>query len=206
MATPLVAAPRTADTDDAVARDVKHLLARGDAAAARRKFGELVERTQRRASRVAYLYLHDAAEADEAVQDAYVKVFTHIAGYREEVPFRAWFTRILINGCLDRLKTRHRRDRWMVALPDHAAAGGAEAQRVSLASSPERMLLRRERGRQVRAAIEHLPARQRDVVLLTHFDDRPTREVSEILGLKESTVRVHLFRALRRLRTLLPPS
>ena len=69
---------------------------------------------QRRASRIAYQYLRDAAEADEAVQDAFVKVFSHIASYREAWPFEVWFTRILINGCLDRRKARARRDRWFV--------------------------------------------------------------------------------------------
>ena len=55
-----------------------------------------------------------SAEADEAVQDAFVKVFSHIGSYREAWPFEVWFTRILINGCLDRRKARRRRDRWFV--------------------------------------------------------------------------------------------
>ena len=82
---------------------------------ARERFGELVAIHQRRASRIAYQYLRDAAEADEAVQDAFVKVFSHITSYREAWPFEVWFTRILINGCLDRRKARARRDRWFVA-------------------------------------------------------------------------------------------
>ena len=79
---------------------------------ARERFGGLVAIHQRRALRIAYQYLRDAAEADEAVQDAFVKVFAHIGSYREAWPFEVWFTRILINGCLDRRKARARRERW----------------------------------------------------------------------------------------------
>ena len=79
---------------------------------ARERFAELVAIHQRRALRIAYQYLRDAADADEAVQDAFVKVFSHIGSYREAWPFEVWFTRILINGCLDRRKARLRRDRW----------------------------------------------------------------------------------------------
>ena len=73
---------------------------------------------QRRALRIAYQYLRDAADADEAVQDAFVKVFSHIGSYREAWPFEVWFTRILINGCLDRRKARARRERWFAPADD----------------------------------------------------------------------------------------
>ena len=82
------------------------------------RFEGLVVAHQRRALRIAFQYLRDAAEADEAVQDAFVKVFSHIGSYREAWPFEVWFTRILINGCLDRRKARVRRDRWIVPADD----------------------------------------------------------------------------------------
>ena len=75
-------------------------------------------RHQRRASRIAFHYLRDGAEADEAVQDAFVKAYSHLASFREELPFEVWFTRILINGCLDRIKARTRRERWLVSAPE----------------------------------------------------------------------------------------
>src|SRR5262245_40589507 len=84
--------------DTRVAIEVRTLVEQGEMDQARDRFGELVTLHQRRASRIAYQYLRDAAEADEAVQDAFVKVFTHITSYREAWPFEVWFTRILING------------------------------------------------------------------------------------------------------------
>src|SRR6185295_4504602 len=91
---------------------------------ARERFAELVMRHQRRAVRIAFHYLREAADSDEAVQDAFVKAYTHFGTFREELPFEIWFTRILINGCLDRLKARRRRERWIASPP--VDAYGAE--------------------------------------------------------------------------------
>src|SRR3712207_4128742 len=103
--------------DSAVAGEVKALVLAGDRDAARERFGALVASQQRRAVRLAYQYLRDAHDADEAVQDAFVKVFTHITTYREDLPFEVWFTRILVNGCLDMRKSRARRLRWALPMP-----------------------------------------------------------------------------------------
>jgi RNA polymerase sigma-70 factor (ECF subfamily) len=70
-------------------------------------------------------------------------------------------------------------------------------------SSPEESLLRRERRAQIGAAVGKLPERQRTIFLLCHLEGCSSKEVGTITGLNESTVRVHLFRAVRRLRSLL---
>jgi RNA polymerase sigma-70 factor (ECF subfamily) len=69
--------------------------------------------------------------------------------------------------------------------------------------SPEQALLGRERRQQIAAALAKLPERQRSVFVLSHVEGRTSREVSALTGLNESTVRVHLFRAIRKLRGLL---
>lgn len=206
---PALAAGREADA--AAASAVKALQAAGQQAGARERYGELVARHQRRAGRIAYHYLRDAAETDEAVQDAFVKAYQHLATFREELPFDVWFTRILINGCLDRIKARTRRERWLVpmaarsgATPDGPAPGRDLTERVAAVGlSPEESLLGRERRRAIAAALSRLPERQRSVFVLSHVEGRTSKEVSALTGLNESTVRVHLFRAIRKLRALL---
>jgi RNA polymerase sigma-70 factor (ECF subfamily) len=188
-----------------VAVDVKALQAVGRLDEARERFSELIGRHQRRAARIAYHYLRDAADGDEAVQDAFVKAYTHLGTFREDLPFEVWFTRILINGCLDRLKARKRRERWIA--PPVTDAYGTERDPAeylpSRAPSPEEQVLSGERRRQLAGALAQLPARQRLIFMLSHYEGRTSREVSSMTGLNESTVRVHLFRAIRRLRTLL---
>ncbi|HUL72321.1 MAG TPA: sigma-70 family RNA polymerase sigma factor [Vicinamibacterales bacterium] len=188
-----------------MAVDVKALQAAGRLDAARERFAELVTRHQRRAARIAFHYLRDAADADEAVQDAFVKAYMHLGTFREELPFEVWFTRILINGCLDRLKARRRRERW-IAPPLVDSAGNERDAGEYLPArgpSPEDQVLADERRAQLNAALAKLPERQRLVFVLSHFEGRSSREVSAMTGLNESTVRVHLFRAIRRLRALL---
>jgi RNA polymerase sigma-70 factor (ECF subfamily) len=194
--------PAVLSEDSRVAIEIRGLVDAGDMEQARVRFGELVAFHQRRASRIAFQYLRDAAEADEAVQDAFVKVFGHITSYRETWPFEVWFTKILINGCLDRRKARMRRDRWFVS----GEISSADEARVSVGSvegDPERQLLARERRAKIAAAIDRLEGRQRTVFMLCHYGDCTPREVSAMTGLNESTVRVHLFRAARKLRGLL---
>jgi RNA polymerase sigma-70 factor (ECF subfamily) len=197
--------PATPVSDDTrLAVEIRELVERGQTDKAREQFSELVVAHQRRALRIAYQYLRDAADADEAVQDAFVKVFSHIGSYREAWPFEVWFTRILINGCLDRRKARARRERWFVPARE---AGSADDLRFEGGKSgeldPEARLLARERRARLAAAIDRLDGRQRTVFMLCHYGDCTPREVSVITGLNESTVRVHLFRAARKLRGLL---
>jgi RNA polymerase sigma-70 factor (ECF subfamily) len=195
----------TREVDARVAGEVKALHAAGRLDEARERYADIVSRYQRRGVRIAFHYLRDAADADEAVQDAFVKAYTHIGTFREELPFEVWFTRILINGCLDRLKARRRRDRWMA--PPALDAQGHERDPAdylpSRGPSPEEQVLAEERRQQLGHALAQLPERQRLVFMLSHFDGRTSREVSAMTGLNESTVRVHLFRAIRRLRGLL---
>ena len=211
---PALVAAREADA--AAASAVKAMQAAGDLEDARQRYAELVARHQRRAARIAYHYLRDSAEADEAVQDAFVKAYQHLASFREELPFDVWFTRILINGCLDRIKARTRRERWLLPMSGKtgrsAATGASDAapadrdltERVPAGGlSPEQALLGRERRREIANALAKLPERQRSVFVLSHVEGRTSREVSVLTGLNESTVRVHLFRAIRKLRTLL---
>ena len=189
------------EADTQLAADVKALLARGDNAAACERFGEVVERHQRRAARIAYHYLRDAGDVDDAVQDAFLKAFVHLPSFREELFFELWFTRIVVNCCLDRLKVRNRRRRWLVPVGDDDRARAER--RPATEPSPETVLLRRERRAELETAIDRLPARQRSVVILSHFEGYSTREVARMLNLNEATVRVHLFRAMHSLRRLL---
>lgn len=194
------------EADAAAASAVKAMQAGGNHAGARERYAELVSRHQRRASRIAFHYMREAAEADDAVQEAFMKAYSHLSSFREELPFEVWFTRILINGCLDRLKARKRRQRWLVAMPDDPGGRDFAERTASHGPSPEDLLVASERRRALAKALARLPERQRSIFMLSHYEGCTSREVGALTGLNESTVRVHLFRAIRRLRTLLGDS
>lgn len=200
LATPSSAEPEP-QAETALAGKVKRLLAAGQQEAAAHQFGGIVDLQQRRATRIAYYYLREPAEVDDVVQDVFLKAFLHLPSFREDLFFELWFTRILVNACLDRLKSRKRRARWLIPMGsrEHVPANAPP----SPAPSPEQELLSKERRSLLEAAIARLPRRQKTAVILSHLEGHPAREVSAIMGLSESTVRVHLFRAVRNLRGLL---
>ena len=186
-----------------MAAEVKALMLAGDRDAARHRFGDLVASQQRRAVRLAFHFLRDAHDADEAVQDAFVKVFTHITAYREDLPFEVWFTRILVNACLDLRKARSRRMRWVLPIERRTGSDAPAPEVVDRQPSTEDRLVGRARMQEIAAAVEQLPERQRTVFTLSLVAEQSTSEISQTLGLSEATVRVHLFRALHKLRTVL---
>ena len=125
----------------AVAAEVNGCCSAGDHDGAAERFGDLVGMWQRRALRLAVHYLRDAADADDAVQDAFVKLYGHMTSYRDDLPFDAWFTRILVNACLDRAKARTRARRWLLQPADDGAHLATLESVAADGPSPERRLL-----------------------------------------------------------------
>jgi RNA polymerase sigma-70 factor (ECF subfamily) len=206
LETPPVARPAAGRwrDDSVLAAQVRALVAGGDLAAARERFADIVRKQQRRASQIAFHYLRDAAEADEATQDAFVKAFFHIESFRPEHSFEVWFTRILVNGCLDRKRARARRERWLLPVLDsHQGELGVLDVAASPSANPEQTLIAQEQRAEIAAAVRRLPPQQRTVFLLCAYGGHSTREAAAITDLSESTVRVHLFRAVRKLRVAL---
>lgn len=180
----------------AAAADVQRLLDAGRRDEAAERFGDLVQLWQGRAVRLAYYYLGHAGDADEAVQDAFVKAYTHLSTYRPDLAFDAWFTRILVNTCLDRLKARRSGSAALVHLDDAGAVASGEP-------SIERRLTAAASWRAVAAAVRALPDRQREAFILCHVHEATPAEAADALGMNPATFRVHLFRALRKVRSVL---
>ncbi|MBA3949566.1 MAG: sigma-70 family RNA polymerase sigma factor, partial [Acidobacteria bacterium] len=97
--------------------------------------------------------------------------------------------------------------RWVVPMIDPATGDrDVSALMPSRDMSPEDAVMLNERRRRLWSALARLPERQRTIFMLSHYEGYSSKEVSGMTGLNESTVRVHLFRAIRKLRALLAPS
>ena len=205
--TPMLVETSSVQPDASLVGEIKSLLASDQLNLARQLFEKLVEQHQKRATRIAYSYLRDLADVDEAVQDAFVKAFLHLPSFKEELLFENWFTRILVNGCLDRVKARTRRTRWLLPFTIgrdlSETHGGLPNHGKSSELSPEARVLMKERRTRLARAINRLPDRQRSVILLTQLEGHTPRDVAQMLSISEATVRGHLFRAIRSLRRLL---
>ena len=139
--------------------------------------------------RMSYAYLKDAALAEDAVQETFIKAYQSLDGFRSESNERTWLTRIAINTCKDM-----RRNSWFRLFD----------RRVSLDQLPEPIQndLTEEDG-WLMEDILNLPDREKDVVLMYYYQGMGVREIGDALNLNASSVSKRLEKARRRLRGML---
>jgi RNA polymerase sigma factor (sigma-70 family) len=162
---------------------------RGDAAA----FEELVVSYQGIAFRTAYLLAGDAADAEEAAQDAFVKAYRALGRFRRGAPFRPWVLAIVANEARNRRRASGRRAALTVRAREEDRLGGA-------APSPEAALLTGEKRERLLHAVESLADEHRDVIVCRYFLELSEEETAAALGLRRGTVKSRTSRALERLR------
>jgi RNA polymerase sigma-70 factor (ECF subfamily) len=164
--------------------DLMARAAQGD----ERAFRELARRHAGSALRLARRILGSEALAEEIVQDAFLRVWTNAPRWRPEAAFRTWLYRVVINLCLN--AKRRPADLPLAAAgdpPDPAPDAGAA-------------LEQRERDRQLAAAIDRLPARQRAAIVLTYQEGLGNAEAAAVLGMSVAGIETLLVRARRSLR------
>ena len=145
------------------------------------------------AFRTAYVIARNAADAEEAAQDGFVKAWRALGRFRDGSPFRPWLLRIVANEASNRRRSAGRRASLTLRAAAEEPSGGA-------APSPEAALLTSEQRATLLAAVEELPEDQRDVVALRYFLDLSEAEVAETLAIPQGTVKSRTARALERLR------
>jgi len=156
-------------------------------------YEELVHAYQGIAFRTAYVIARNAADAEEAAQDGFVKAWRSLGRFRQGAPFRPWLLRIVANEASNRRRSAGRRASLALRAAAEEPSGGA-------APSPEAALLSGEQRAALLAAVDTLPDEQRDVVALRYFLDLSEEDVAETLGIPRGTVKSRTARALERLR------
>jgi RNA polymerase sigma-70 factor, ECF subfamily len=156
---------------------------RGDPAA----FEQLVVRHQTAAWGVAYRFLGDPAEAEDIAQEAFLKILAAAPHYRPSAKFRTYLYRVVARLCLDH--GQKRRPVYAQELPEVADDG----------PSPVDAMTARERARDVRQALDALPAKQRLALVLRYFEGQGYAEIAAVLGTTGKAVE----RVLARARTAL---
>jgi RNA polymerase sigma-70 factor (ECF subfamily) len=172
-------------------------------------FEALMRRHNGRLFRVARAILRNDAEAEDALQEAYLDAYRHIADFRGGAQVVTWLTRIVMNQALMRLR-RRKRDRVVVPFaPRETTERGAEPERAEVdmadesVESPPGAALRAEVRRLLERRIDDLPVAFRTVFVLRDVEDLSVQETAECLSIPEATVRTRLFRARALLREAL---
>ena len=160
-------------------------------------YAVLVARYTLRAHRAAFL-LGAGEEADDVVQEAFVKAFRHLPRFRVGEPFGPWLLRIVTNET--RNLTRSRRRRAALALRLSAVESGA-----TTVAGPVDEVLTAERHTRLVAAVNTLPDKERQVLVCRYFLDLSEAETAQVLGWPLGSVKSRASRALNRLRGLVVP-
>jgi RNA polymerase sigma-70 factor (ECF subfamily) len=167
----------------------------------------ITRRNNQRLYRAAWSVLKNRAEAEEAVQDGYLKAFAAMAGFAGGSSLTTWLTRIVINEALERSRTAARRER---LLREHAVTDIAEYRDLQMTASPtpqspEAETMRRQIARLLERAIANLPEIFRPVFVLRDIEGLSVEETADALQIPKDTVKTRLLRARRRLQQELDP-
>ena len=175
-----------ADPDDELVRRA----GQGDASAVQ----ALVARKLRRVLALAERMLGDPAEAEDVAQETFIRVWRNAARWRPGAArFDTWLHRVTLNLCYDRL--RRRRETPQAEPPEMPDTGPA----------PDRGLEAADVGRAVEAAMARLPHRQREAIVLCHYQELGNIEAAELMGISVEALESLLSRARRSLRATLAP-
>jgi RNA polymerase sigma-70 factor, ECF subfamily len=189
------AAPPAAIDDATLARRI----AGGDVGA----FALLMRRYNRRLYRVARAALRDDAEAEDALQEAYLQAFRALAQFRGEAALSTWLTRVVLNECLARRRRAARRENVIPMTAAGDCAADIENAPDRTGATPEGSAMRTQMRALLEGRIDALPFDLRTVFVMRAVEDMSVAEVSACLGIPEATVRSRHFRARSLLRDAL---
>lgn len=165
-------------------------------------FRMLVERHSRAIFRVAYRMTANEHDADDVVQETFLRAFRQIDHFEERANFSTWLHRIAINCSLDLLRARGRLDR-------HYGGDPSSEEMSAVIKSddpqPDRLLLSSELQSHVTRALDRLSGNERTAFILRHFDGMPVEEIGRTLGIQVNAAKHTIFRAVRKLRESLEP-
>ena len=165
---------------------------RGEAAA----FDDLVLRWDRKIRGAIYRVVGPREDARDLCQEAFLKAYRGLKGFKKDARFSSWLYQIALNVCRDRL--RRRRGRLHLSLDELDAAG----QELPLLPGPSPLELAEasDLSRRVERAVAALPEEQREVIVLKEYEGLTFAEIAEVLEVPLSTVKTRLYRGLVQLR------
>lgn len=174
---------------------VRRALARDEAAVR-----AILQANNRRLFRIARGILRNDSEAEDVVQEAYIRALTHLDGFRGDSSLSTWLSRIVMNEAMGRLRGPRPLLGWS-SLPEH----GREAEIIqfpaaSASSDPEKSMAQREIQEVVEHAIDELPEPFRLVFITRVIEEMNVEETAQLLDLKPETVKTRLHRARAMLR------
>ena len=159
-------------------------------------FAGLVNSYKNMVFSLALQMLKNKEEAEEVSQDAFVKVFRHLQNFKGDSKFSTWVYRITYNACLDRIKTY--RSRVESVMIDEFTEN-----RLKTLETAFDLMNRSDREKSIKACLFELPENDSILITLFYYEDLSLSEIAQIIGSDPNNIKVSLFRARKRLATIL---
>lgn len=166
-------------------------------------FRSLVERHSRYVFSVAYRLTGSVEDAEDVVQNAFLKAYKQVSRFEARADFKTWLHRITVNCAIDLIRSRRHRE-VPQDLDDLESMGGPPRADGAL-PGPERLLFSAEVRDRLQEGLSQLTASERAAFTLRHVEGMPIREVASAMGLKTEAAKNSIFRAVRKMRLALEP-
>jgi RNA polymerase sigma-70 factor, ECF subfamily len=163
-------------------------------------FAELVELYKDKIFHLAYRMLNNRHEAEDAVQETFLRVYTNLHRYDETQKFSTWIFRIGTNLCIDRLRKRKNMTYSLDAEMPDGEGNDYYAMLPGHEDTPEKQVIVSETQQQIRDAIETLPVKYKSVVILRYLHDMSLQEIGDVLDMPVTTVKTRVHRGREFLR------
>ena len=165
-------------------------------------FQSLVEHHSRDVFRLAFRMTRNEMDAEDAVQETFLRAYKKISSFDGRSSFSTWLYRVTANTSIDIIRRRQRHDSRSISLDEETATS-----RMPTSSDPsqDRVLFSSEIKKRLDVALGELSELERSAFMLRHFEDFPLAEISRMLGLKTSATKQAVFRAVRKVRKTLEP-
>jgi RNA polymerase sigma-70 factor (ECF subfamily) len=168
-------------------------------------FRRLVERHGRGVFQLAFRLTGSEPDAEDVVQDAFLKASRELKRFEARSSFRTWLHRIAVNCAYDLLRQRPRHKAESLDAAAEDAQGGGIEPEADVSSRPDRLAFGAEVQDRVRTALELLTPTERTAFVLRHFEGRSLEEIGETLGLRTGATKHSIFRAVQKMRRALAP-
>jgi len=165
-------------------------------------FQSLVERHSKYVFHVAYRLTGSSQDAEDVVQETFLKAYRQLSRFEARADFRTWLHRIAVNCSIDFIRARRSRE---IGHDGADLEDAAADQTVTAGLSPDRLAFSAEIDERVREALGGLTKMERAAFMLRHVEGRSIREVAAALGLKSEAAKNSIFRAVKKMRVALEP-
>jgi len=169
-------------------------------------FRVLVESHSRSVFRLAYRMTGNEQDAEDVVQESFLRAYRQLANFDERASFGTWVYRIAANCSLDLIRSRKRRQEWQSPVDSE---GESQDKVVSIASSdpaPDRLAFSGELRQMIEPALNRLSAMERTAFVMRHYEGVGIEEIARALGVEAGAAKHTVFRAVQKLRRALEPA